>query len=128
MTIGGTLTTAARLVLAGQVNGSDATTFTYFALDASDAEESADHTGPQSEITGSLGRIPAVCSVEAPDRTVFAATITPTVQITIKALCIMSAATGGTMLIRGVLATPMTIPAGTARDLLWKIGNVQGTL
>jgi hypothetical protein len=125
MTVGGTFATAGLLALAGQVNGSDSTTFRYFAFDGSDAEESASHTGPQSEITVGLSRIEAICSTEAPDRTVLTATITPTAEVTIKAICIMSAATGGTMLIRKKLTSPITMAPATNRILTWKIGNAQ---
>ena len=128
MTVGGTVTTAGRLALAGQVNGAVPITFAYLAFDASDAAESDAHTGPVSEITTGIDRILAICSVEAPDRTVWTATIAPTAEITIKAVCIMSAATGGTMLIRGLVSPAMTIASGTSRQFTWKIGNVQGTV
>ena len=116
-----TIPNAGLTALATQVNAG----FAYLALDASDAAESITHTAPQTEITTAGGARAAATPTVETYKSVLTKTFTFTGPLTIWAVCVMSAATAGTMLMRHLFTASKNVVDTDTLTIVTKMDNTR---
>lgn len=116
-----TIPNAGLTALANQVNAG----FVYLALDASNAAESITHVAPQTEITTAGGARAAATPTVETYKSVLTHLFAFTGPLTIWAVCVMSASSAGTMLMRHLWGASKNVDDSDTLQVITKMDNTR---